>query len=93
MKEHVFEKFKRADFNGGLNRQNEGSGLGLFIVKGLIDLHNGNIDVKSKLNEGTTFIITLPIRTVADEEEENLIGDSSLKYMFEMEFSDINKKE
>ena len=92
IKEHVFEKFKRADFNHGLNRENEGSGLGLFIVKGLIDLHNGKIDIKSKLNEGTTFIIKLPIRIVEDGEKENLIGYSSLEYMFKMELSDIDKK-
>lgn len=92
IKEHVFEKFKRADFNHGLNRENEGSGLGLFIVKGLIDLHNGKIDIESKLNEGTTFIIKLPIRIVEDGEKENLMGYSSLEYMFKMEFSDIDKK-
>ena len=91
IKERVFEKFKRADLSYGLKRQNEGSGLGLFIVKGLIDLHNGNIEIKSKLNEGTTFIIILPIRLV-DDEKESFIEDSSLNYMYEMEFSDIDEK-
>ncbi|WP_195988724.1 HAMP domain-containing sensor histidine kinase [Clostridium sp. D53t1_180928_C8] len=93
IKEHLFEKFKRADLNDGFNRKNEGSGLGLFIVRGLVDLHNGKIEVKSKSNEGTKFIISLPIRIVEDRENENLIEYSSLEYMFEMEFSDIDKKE
>lgn len=93
VKDHVFEKFKRADFNDGFNRKNEGSGLGLFIVRGLIDLHNGKISVNSKPNEGTKFIITLPIRIVEDEENENFMEYSSLEYMFEMEFSDIERKE
>ncbi|MEN8077253.1 HAMP domain-containing sensor histidine kinase [Clostridioides difficile] len=93
IQKHVFEKFKRADLNEGLNRQNEGSGLGLFIVKGLIDLHNGEISLKSKLREGTKFIITLPIKLVKEEEQKALIGDSSLEYMFEMEFSDVDRKE
>jgi two-component system, cell cycle sensor histidine kinase and response regulator CckA len=37
-----------------------GSGLGLAIVYGIIKDHNGYIDVKSKLNEGTTFVLYLP---------------------------------
>jgi signal transduction histidine kinase len=38
----------------------EGSGLGLLIVKELVFLHRGEIDVKSKLDEGSTFTIRLP---------------------------------
>lgn len=91
-KTHLFEKFKRGDVNEGLKRQNEGSGLGLFIVKGLIELHNGTIDIISKLNEGTKIIITLPIRLVNEKENDEFIVDSSLEYLFEMEFSDIDKK-
>lgn len=91
-KTHLFEKFKRGDVNEGLKRQNEGSGLGLFIVKGLIELHNGTIDIISKLNEGTKIIITLPIRLVNEKENNEFIVDSSLEYLFEMEFSDIDKK-
>jgi PAS domain S-box-containing protein len=40
----------------------KGSGLGLAIVKKIIKTHNGYINFKSKLNEGTTFTITLPIQ-------------------------------
>jgi len=39
----------------------EGTGLGLFISYNIIEEHNGEIDVKSKLNEGTTFIITFDL--------------------------------
>ncbi|HEY2420956.1 MAG TPA: ATP-binding protein, partial [Neobacillus sp.] len=39
----------------------EGTGLGLSIVKTIIDLHGGRINVRSKENEGTTFIVELPI--------------------------------
>ncbi len=92
MKKHIFEKFKRADLTHGLKRQNEGSGLGLFIVKGLIDLHNGEIYVRSNPNKGTTFIIKLAIRLVEDNERDSFIEDSSLKYISEMELSDIDKK-
>ena len=41
----------------------EGTGLGLSIVFRIIENHNGNIDVITKLNQGTEFIITLPINS------------------------------
>jgi len=42
-------------------KQGEGSGLGLDIVKKIIDKHNGTIEVQSEMGEGTNFIVTLPI--------------------------------
>ena len=38
----------------------EGTGLGLSVSLGIIQMHNGTIDVKSKIGEGTTFVIGLP---------------------------------
>ena len=93
LKEHIFEKFKRADLNYGFKRQNEGSGLGLFIIKGIIDLHDGKIEIRTNTNEGTTFIIKIPIKLVSNVNKENFLGESSLKYISEMELSDIDKKE
>ena len=55
----LFSKFFRA--RNVLRMQTEGSGLGLFIVKNIITRHGGNIDVKSKEGEGTTFHFTLPL--------------------------------
>jgi signal transduction histidine kinase len=42
-------------------RNISGSGLGLSIVKKIVDLNNGEISVESKLNEGSTFKVVLPV--------------------------------
>lgn len=55
---HVFERFYRVRRPETDNI--EGTGLGLAIVKSLVELHNGQIGVESKLGEGTTFYILLP---------------------------------
>ncbi|MBK8026522.1 MAG: GAF domain-containing protein [Chloroflexi bacterium] len=54
----VFERFYRVRRPETQNV--EGSGLGLALVKRLVELHRGRIDVESLLGEGTTFFVTLP---------------------------------
>ena len=54
----IFERFHRVE--GARGRSHEGSGIGLALVKELIGLHGGKIDVASKLGTGTTFTVTLP---------------------------------
>lgn len=54
---HIFDKF----YQGDTTRKTDGNGLGLALVKRIIDLSDGSITVKSKVKEGTTFIIKLPI--------------------------------
>ena len=56
--EKVFEPFKRGERSSELNKV--GSGLGLFLVKNLIEQHNGDITVKSVPKCGSTFTIKLP---------------------------------
>lgn len=53
----IFEKF----YQGDKSRSHEGSGLGLSLVKRIVDLCGGSIHVKSKLNEGSTFTVDLPL--------------------------------
>lgn len=56
-KVHVFDRFYKADKSR--NRNKGGNGLGLSIVKKIIDKHKGSIDIESKLGEGATFIVFL----------------------------------
>lgn len=56
--EHVFDRFHRAD---GARRDGiPGTGLGLSITKAIVDLHGGQIVVRSAPDEGTTVVVTLP---------------------------------
>ncbi len=55
---HIFDRFYRTDKSR--NRKIGGSGLGLSIVKHILDAHNQNIHVKSEIGEGSTFSFTLP---------------------------------
>ena len=57
--ERLFSKFFRG--NNAVRFQTEGSGLGLFIVKNIIEAHHGKIWFKSEKNKGTTFYVKLPI--------------------------------
>ena len=54
---HVFDRFYRG---ASSDRRSPGTGLGLPIVKSLVELHGGTIDVRSELGVGTTFAIALP---------------------------------
>ena len=77
-----------------LSRAHEGSGIGLAIVKSLVEMHGGTINVKSKYKEGTEFTISLPVRII----DHNDNGNSKIGLMnqtnsekIQIEFSDIYK--
>jgi two-component system phosphate regulon sensor histidine kinase PhoR len=57
----IFEKFYRV--HSGNVHDVKGFGIGLFYVKNMIKLHKGHISVKSKIGEGTTFYIVLPLKS------------------------------
>lgn len=60
---HIFEKFRQGD--ASMKRRRSGTGLGLALVKLLVEMQGGSITVTSKLGEGSCFTYTVP---VAEEE-------------------------
>jgi signal transduction histidine kinase len=65
--DHIFDRFARAD--PGRSRHTGGFGLGLSIVKAIVDAHGGEVHVASAVGVGTTFEILLPLSVVADRPE------------------------
>ncbi|MDO4356973.1 MAG: ATP-binding protein [Clostridia bacterium] len=77
----LFERFYRVD--KGRSRSMGGTGLGLAIVKHIVRTMNGTIEVHSKLDEGTEFLITLPLAAAGDK---GTMGDK----LDDDEFDDMN---
>ena len=73
--EHLFEPF--AQENSKLNDKKQGTGLGLSIVKSLVDTIGGTISVKSKLGEGTEFVVVFDVDIVARDESSSSSSSSS----------------
>jgi two-component system sensor histidine kinase BaeS len=59
---HIFERFYVVERSR--NRTSGGAGLGLAIVRGIVDAHGGTIAAESMLGSGTTFTVRLPIMRV-----------------------------
>jgi two-component system OmpR family sensor kinase len=57
----IFERFYRADSSRTRSVKTEGSGLGLSIVKAIMDAHSGDVRVESVLGKGATFTLTFPV--------------------------------
>ena len=56
----IFDRFKRA--NNMLTSSVEGTGLGLYLARRIVELHNGSINVASKKGQGSKFTMVLPLR-------------------------------
>ena len=72
----VFESFRQADTS--TTRQFGGTGLGLTICRNLVDAMAGTLTLHSKVGEGSTFTVTLPLPMVDAAPVENRAGDPTL---------------
>jgi PAS domain S-box-containing protein len=90
-KQHfIFERFIQIDKS--LSRNREGSGIGLSLVKSLVELHNGNISVNSVYGQGSEFIIVLPVFVLPQAEVSLDFPSSAIESKIDrinIEFSDI----
>ncbi len=87
----IFERFVQIDKS--LARDKEGSGVGLSLVKSLVELHGGTISVKSKEEYGTEFIIYIPCKLIKSSPYNKVqysyaLSESSIERI-NIEFSDI----
>jgi len=57
-REKIFQRFYQAN---GETRKREGAGIGLALTKELVELHKGTIEVRANENEGSTFIVRIPL--------------------------------
>jgi signal transduction histidine kinase len=87
----IFKRFVQVDKS--FTRSHEGSGIGLSLVKELVEMHGGNIAVESEYGRGSKFMITLPVK-----QAENDTLNENMKIMeiedihnekINIEFSDI----
>jgi signal transduction histidine kinase len=90
MKHSIFERFIQVDKT--ISRNHEGSGIGLSLVKSLVDMHDGNIKLISEEGKGSEFIIELPKRIVEYEEiirDNEFVSENRNVEKINIEFSDI----
>ncbi|MBX9137755.1 MULTISPECIES: HAMP domain-containing sensor histidine kinase [unclassified Clostridium] len=91
VQEEIFKRFVQEDKS--FNRKKEGSGIGLALVKSLVELHGGQVYLEKGIEKGSEFVVKLPnVRIETEEETDNKIIDVDNKPLVQkihIEFSDI----
>lgn len=85
----IFDRFGQA--NNLLKRRCEGSGIGLSLVKAIVEMHGGTIQVHSTVGKGSEFVFNIPIKLLENNDEYEYHYDSK-DFQIEkcqIEFSDI----
>ncbi len=86
----IFQRFKQVDEL--LTRKHEGSGIGLNLVKSLVEMQGGNIYVHSQYQRGSEFVIELPVDLNLQQRQEDIPkyeSNESVIQKIHVEFSDI----
>lgn len=85
---NIFERFEQVDKS--VSRNAEGSGIGLSLVKSIVEMHGGKISVESTVGKGSVFKIELPAKTIEEIEviEQTKASNNKIE-MINVEFSDI----
>jgi signal transduction histidine kinase len=83
----IFDRFKQVDKS--LSRNAEGAGIGLSLVKSIVEMHNGNIYVESEIGKGSKFTIELPIRKITQENKVVNSNTQNKTESLQVELSDI----
>lgn len=84
----IFERFRQADQT--LAKEHEGSGIGLSLVKSLVEMHSGTVSVKSTFGSGTEFILQLPIKSLhAESIVHSHMTHNGYTESINLEFADI----
>lgn len=92
MLDKTFDRFRQV--SPLLTRTHEGSGIGLSLIKSIIEAHGGRISVKSEYGKGAEFIIHMPVKIVKEEEaaidfKKDMEKDHSKIEKIKVELSDI----
>ena len=89
--DYVFERFAQEDKS--FNRKKEGSGIGLSLVKSLVELHGGVVYLEKNVEQGCEFVIKLPNKILDESKNEEIksidIDNKPLIQKVNIEFSDI----
>lgn len=85
----IFDRFKQIE-DGKIDNE-FGSGIGLYLSKSLVEIQEGNVDISSKLNQGTEVIIEFPIKEVVEASKEVVEYSENIE-KFKIEFFDIYNK-
>jgi len=87
----IFERFRQVDKS--FTRDHEGSGIGLSLIKLLVEMHGGKIFVQSEYGQGSEFIVELPVLTLKEDsvlsKKNSKALDTDYIQRINIEFSDI----
>lgn len=89
LKDVIFERFVQS--NKSFSREREGSGIGLALVKDIINKHNGEVMLEDSSEMGSTFLFKIPNLVMDDvwNDNDNRAAETAIQEKINIEFSDI----